>query len=86
VTSDLALAAAKEALKRVVLAILTISFIFELERECSNGSEQPAIVTPPQNLMTARSVDDPFFAAGPSTLSLKRPAALMISATRMNLT
>src|SRR6476620_1042561 len=34
------LPAAKEALKRAVLAILTISFIYELERECSNGAEQ----------------------------------------------
>ena len=32
---------------------------------------KPAIVTPPQNLMTARSVDDPFFANANHQLSDK---------------
>jgi hypothetical protein len=40
VSSNLALPAAKEALKRPVLAFLTISFIYQLERECSSGTEQ----------------------------------------------
>ena len=32
---------------------------------------KPAILTPPQNLMTARSVDDPFFANANHQLSDK---------------
>ena len=58
-----------------MLVILTTRFIYVLKRERSNGTDKPAIVTPRQNLMTARSgkmgVDDPFFTNANHQLSDK---------------
>ena len=37
---------------------------------------KPAIVTPPQKLMTARSVDDPFFTKAAASPQWKAPASV----------